>query len=158
MSRTEVQLQKLRAILDLPLQRRNRAERIAEAIRAEGGYRWVGLYDVDHVQKLVIVVGWSGPQAPAHPVFPTSQGITSRAIALRQTINVGDVTLDRHYLTALDGTRSELIVPVIEQGRVIGTIDVESEHADAFGPTAQLFLEWCAQALQDFWTRELATP
>jgi L-methionine (R)-S-oxide reductase len=36
---------------------------------------------------------------------------------------------------------------------VIGTIDVESEHLNAFDATEQEFLEECARWLADFWTR-----
>ena len=153
MTGMRVQLEQLRRILDLPLPRIEQAQRIAAAIRAEGAYRWVGLYDVDLVRGVVVNVAWSGPHAPAHLSFPVSRGISSRAISLGRTINVGDVTQDADYLTALDGTRSEIIVPVLDGGLVVGTIDVESEYPDGFGPTAQRFLEQCAQTLQAFWIR-----
>jgi GAF domain-containing protein len=67
---------------------------------------------------------------------------------------VGDVTNDSGYLTALDNTRAEIIVPVLDIAgdRVIGTIDVESEHLNAFDSTEQEFLEECARLLADFWT------
>ena len=103
---------------------------------------------------LVSNIAWSGPGAPAHPIFPVTKGLTARAIAGRKTINVGDVANDSGYLTALDNTRAEIIVPVLDIAgdRVIGTIDVESEHLNAFDSTEQEFLEECARLLADFWT------
>lgn len=151
MTGTVAQLQHLRDILEQPLSRQDRGQRIADAIRAEGDYRWVGLYDVDEARGSVSNIAWSGPQGPAHPVFSTSEGITSRVIALRHAVNIGDVRQDPDYLTALNGTRSELIVPVLHQGRVVGTIDVESQYPNDFGATAQRYLQYCAGALVGFW-------
>jgi putative methionine-R-sulfoxide reductase with GAF domain len=74
----------------------------------------------------------SGAGAPTHPVFPITKGLTSRAIADRKTVNVGDVANDPDYLTALATTRSEIIIPVLEDAgeRVVGTIDVESAEKE----------------------------
>jgi len=57
-------------------------------------------------------------------------------------------------LTALDGTRAEIIVPILDDigGHVIGTIDVESEHLNAFDSKAQALLEESANALRKFWS------
>jgi putative methionine-R-sulfoxide reductase with GAF domain len=69
-------------------------------------------------------------------------------------VNVGDVASDSNYLTALESTRSEIIIPVFDSvgDRVIGTIDVESERPNAFDADVQLLLEECAGILRTFWT------
>jgi L-methionine (R)-S-oxide reductase len=64
-----------------------RAHAVADAIRASGGYRWVGIYQVDETQASIL--GWSGPEAPSHPSFPLTQGLTGAAIKSRST-NVSD--------------------------------------------------------------------
>lgn len=130
-----------------------KAERIAGAIQEDGGYRWVGLYDVNFQLCLVSNIAWSGPSAPAYPAFPITKGLTSRVIAKGKTINIGDVSNDPSYLTALDGTRSEIIIPVLDddEGRVVGTIDVESERLHAFDSETQARLEECVRVLKGFW-------
>jgi GAF domain-containing protein len=144
---------RLRSILAQNLNRTAKAASIAEAIRVEGPYRWVGIYDVEIRRGMVSNIAWSGPSVPTHPAFPITKGLTSRAIADRKTINVGDVASDSGYLTALDSTRAEIIVPVLDNaGTVIGTIDVESEHLNAFDAATQVLLEECAHLLVDFWT------
>ena len=117
-------------------------------------YHWVGIYDVNIRSGTVANIAWSGPNAPAYPTFPTTKGLTSRAVTSRKTVNVGDVTLDSSYLTALDGTRAEIIVPILDDtgDHVIGTIDVESEHRDAFDSEAQAWLEGSANVLRKFWS------
>jgi L-methionine (R)-S-oxide reductase len=144
----------LQTILALNEDRITKAERIAEAIREAGTYRWVGIYDVNVRPGTVSNIAWSGPNAPAYPVFPITKGLTSRAIAARKTVNVGDVASDSSYLTALDSTRAEIIVPILDDtgDHVIGTIDVESEHLNAFDSKAQALLEESANVLTKFWT------
>jgi GAF domain-containing protein len=81
-----------------------------------------------------------------------TQGLTSRAISAKATVNVDNVAEDADYLTALATTRSEIIVPVIAMnGRVIGTLDVESEIPNAFDSETQKKLENCANLLSRFW-------
>jgi L-methionine (R)-S-oxide reductase len=125
-----------------------------EVIRKEGRYRWTGLYDVDIRLDIVSNIAWSGPAAPEYPVFSVTKGLTSRAIARKSTVNVGDVTNDSDYLAALATTRSEIIVPVldIQRDTVIGTLDVESEYPNAFDSSAQSLLEECAVVLSGFWS------
>jgi GAF domain-containing protein len=143
---------RLSDILTLNLDRAAKAKLIAEAIRLGGAYRWVGLYDVDHARALVSNIAWSGPSAPAYSTFPITKGLTSRAIAGNKTINIGEVASDPDYLAALGSTRSEIIIPVFDSsGVVIGTIDVESERPDAFGPLAQAWLESMVSQLVAFY-------
>jgi L-methionine (R)-S-oxide reductase len=128
---------------------------IADALRQKGGYRWTGLYDVDSQAGLVSNIAWSGTGAPQYPTFPITKGLTSRAIKEKKTINVGDVTKDPDYLTALMTTRSEIIIPVVDVSHdsVVGTIDVESELPNAFDSATQSELERCAIMLRLFWSR-----
>jgi len=146
-------LNRLREILSFPGDRGGKARRIAGAIREMGGYRWTGIYDVS--PEGIGVIAWSGPDAPAHPRFPTSQGLCGAAVLARSTIAVGDVTRDLRYLTTLGTTRSEIVVPILDPatGQVVGLLDVESDLVDAFGEEDRRCLEECAAALEPLWSR-----
>jgi putative methionine-R-sulfoxide reductase with GAF domain len=135
-------LEQIRTLLAQDVDRVSKARAITDAIRREGAYRWAGLYDVDIQEGVVSNIAWSGASAPEYPTFPLTKGLTSRAIAEKKTINVGDVANDPDYLTALITTRSEIIVPVLDSvgNRVLGTIDVESERPHAFDGVAQASL------------------
>jgi putative methionine-R-sulfoxide reductase with GAF domain len=124
---------------------------VADTIRHIGGYRWVGLYDVDHVAGMVRNVVFSGPEAPEYPQFPINKGLTGAAIAEKRTINVGDVAADARYLTAFGSTQAEIIVPIFANRKVIGTIDVASELLDAFNAERQALLERCADVVSPLW-------
>jgi L-methionine (R)-S-oxide reductase len=84
------------------------------------------------------------------------KGLTGAAIKQMKTINVGDVRKDARYITAFQSTNSEIIVPVLDPSgkRVLGTIDVESEEENAFGPQDQQMIEQCAQAALPLWLLE----
>lgn len=145
-------LREVRAIVTAATDRVVALAQIAERLRSAGKYRWVGLYDVDHAAGLVKNIVWSGPEAPSFPVFPLTKGLTGSAISFRKTVNVGDVAADPRYLTALGSTRSEIIVPVFDQpGKVVGTIDVESEYENAFNAETQSFLERCSDVVRPLW-------
>jgi GAF domain-containing protein len=129
--------------------RATRARRIVDEIRAFGRYRWVGVYDVD--EEAVTILGWSGGGAPAHPRFSRSDGLTGRAIARAAAVVVDDVASDPDYLEAFGDTRAETIVPVVVDGGVVGTIDVESDRPNAFRDRDRAFLDGCAAAAVALW-------
>jgi putative methionine-R-sulfoxide reductase with GAF domain len=149
-------LDELKGILRQAGSREARAKRIAEVIRASGPYRWVGIYDVNIAGGLVSNLAWSGLGAPAYPTFPITKGLTSRAIASRKAINVGNVANESAYLTALGSTQSEIIVPILDNmgQNVLGTIDIESEKRDAFDKETEQLLEQYAEVLRPLWATE----
>jgi L-methionine (R)-S-oxide reductase len=80
-------------------------------------------------------------------------GLTGSAIQGKSTVVVGDVRSDPRYLTAFGSTLSEIIIPILDprDSRVVGTIDVESERANAFSAADQETLEQCANAALALW-------
>jgi len=152
-------LTKIRALVSSSVDRAQRAQQLAAAIRSLGNYRWVGIYDVG--AELVSIVAWSGPDAPAYPSFPIREALTGSAIQQRSTVMVADVRKDSRYLTTFGATRSEIIVPIVvpivpiiggaPRQTVVGTIDVESERENAFSEKDQHMLEQCAQAAKPLW-------
>lgn len=64
---------------------------------------------------------------------------------------------DPRYLTTFGSTRSEVVVPIKrDDGRVVGTLDVEGEALDAFGSEECVLLERIADALAPLWQGERA--
>mgnify|MGYP000464240241 CR=1 FL=1 len=61
------------------------------------------------------------------------EGITGFAAATGKIINVGDVSKDERFVVSTGNTASELAVPVILNGVVVGVLDVESDRKYAFG-------------------------
>jgi L-methionine (R)-S-oxide reductase len=111
-------------------------------------YSWVGIYLVDCAD---LVLGpWQGPQATEHVRIPVGQGICGAAAATGRTEVVDDVNGDPRYLACFPSTRSEIVVPIAHEGRVVGEIDIDSDRPAAFGQADRAFLEQVAQLIAPF--------
>ncbi|MGH9706736.1 MAG: SpoIIE family protein phosphatase [Candidatus Acidiferrales bacterium] len=75
------------------------------------------------------------------------EGIIGAAAATGQAIRVGDVRADPRYLSALEDVRSELAVPLVVRGRVVGVLDIESKEPDYFTPDQQHVLSLLASRI-----------
>jgi GAF domain-containing protein len=139
----------LRTVLRGPLDRIAKARALAEALRIARGYHWVGIYDVTltHIQA----IAWTGPVAPAFPIFHISQGLNGAAVASRHPVVVQDVSKDPRWLTTFGTSRAEAIFPVMVRGTILGTIDVESDRVGAFTRVDEEFLATAAKVIQPLW-------
>jgi phosphoserine phosphatase RsbU/P len=65
-------------------------------------------------------------------VVPLNEGITGTAAATRTPVLVDDVTQDPRYLNALDAVRSELAVPMMARGKLVGVLDLQSTRVKTY--------------------------
>lgn len=65
-------------------------------------------------------------------VIPLNEGIVGAAAAKREPVLAADVRDDPRYLNALDAVRSELAVPMMARGRLVGVLDVQSTEPGAY--------------------------
>ncbi|HUL33823.1 MAG TPA: GAF domain-containing SpoIIE family protein phosphatase [Candidatus Eisenbacteria bacterium] len=79
---------------------------------------------------------------PSRFQMPLHQGITGTAAAERRTIRVVDVRLDPRYVACGNEVevRSELVVPLLLQDRLVGVLDLESTVPHAFSPEHERLL------------------
>jgi L-methionine (R)-S-oxide reductase len=134
--------------------RKEKARLIAETIRTEKKYSWVGLYDVKDSE--ISIISCAGRTEPVFTSFPKDKGLNGKSAMLKQTIVVNDINEDDDYLLTFSDTKSEIIVPVFAENAetVAGTIDAESEVKNAFGREDAGFLEECAKAIQSLWSNK----
>jgi putative methionine-R-sulfoxide reductase with GAF domain len=108
-------------------------------------YSWVGIYLVEGDD---LVLGpWKGPEATEHVRIPVGQGVCGAAAASGRTEVVDDVNADPRYLACFPSTRSEIVVPIARDGRVVGEIDIDSDSPAAFGDADREFLERVAELI-----------
>lgn len=108
-------------------------------------YDWIGIYWVEGSD---LVLGpWIGPEATEHTRIPIGTGICGAAAASGQTEIIDDVDADERYLACFSTTRSEIVVPILAEGTVVGEIDVDGSDLAAFDETDRLFLEEIAALL-----------
>lgn len=122
---------------------KSRIKQVAEMIRDARDYRWVGIYKVNK-QEFVALTG-TGNEPPAYPRFPITQGLCGAVLESGKPIVVGDVRKDPRYLPTFHTTRSEIIVPMVnDDKKTLGMLDAESEKMNAFGDEDREFLERAA--------------
>jgi sigma-B regulation protein RsbU (phosphoserine phosphatase) len=69
-----------------------------------------------------------------HMRIPMGRGVVGQVALTRQPILLNDVTTSPIYFSVNPDVRSELAVPLIAKNRLIGVMDLESEHAGYFQP------------------------
>ncbi|MEZ5399263.1 MAG: GAF domain-containing SpoIIE family protein phosphatase [Bryobacteraceae bacterium] len=76
-------------------------------------------------------VGYN-PDSLKDLVIPLDEGLTGVAASARMPIVEGDVRSHPHYLPGLDAVQSEMAIPMIARGKLVGVIDVQSTSRNAF--------------------------
>ena len=120
-------------------------ERVVEILKREmPHYTWVGIYLLEGDE---LVLGpFLGKPSP-HTRIPIGSGICGAAARERETIIVDDVNADSRYLACSLETKSEIVVPIMNGGTVLGEIDIDSDRPAAFGPEDRKLLESVASLL-----------
>ncbi len=65
-------------------------------------------------------------------VIALGEGVTGLAGSQRQPMLVPDVRKEAAYLNALDAVRSELAVPMVARGNLVGVIDLQSTRLNSY--------------------------
>jgi L-methionine (R)-S-oxide reductase len=113
-------------------------------------YSWVGIYVVDGND--LVLDAWAGPSATEHVRIPIGKGVCGFAAKAGRTEIVSDVSKDPRYLQCFLSTKSEIVVPILSQGKVVGEIDIDSDQLDAFSSVDREFLEAVARKTSGLWS------
>jgi GAF domain-containing protein len=109
---------------------------------------WVGFYLVPEDQNEVM---WLGPfqGLPACTEIPFSKGVCGAAATQKKTMRVADVDQFPGHIVCDSRSRSEVVVPLIKNKKVIGVLDVDSASVDRFSDDDQLFFEKLVSVLMN---------
>jgi sigma-B regulation protein RsbU (phosphoserine phosphatase) len=123
------------SILDLdPL-----LERIGELLRRIIDYQMFSILLVnerEQVLEIQYAVRFGHPVAPSETV-PLDRGLVGTAVRERRLIYSGDVRKDARYYMVNPETRSEMAVPLLYKGKVIGVLDLEHVKVNYFNEDHQ---------------------
>ncbi|AZC27793.1 MULTISPECIES: GAF domain-containing protein [Pseudomonas] len=106
---------------------------------------WAGFY-LNRNQELVL-----GPfQGQIACVrIPFGRGVCGTAAATLQTQRVEDVHAFAGHIACDSASNSELVVPLVKEGRLIGVLDLDSPKLARFGAEDQAGIERLAQIFLD---------
>lgn len=102
-----------------------------------GDLNWAGFY-LNKGEQLVL-----GPfQGKVACVrIPFGQGVCGAAASSRQTQRVEDVHAFPGHIACDSASNSELVVPLVKDGRLIGVLDLDSPSTARFSPDDQVGVE-----------------
>ena len=69
------------------------------------------------------------------------KGVCGESAASRQTVIVGDVKTYPNYISCDSSARSEIVVPMVKEGRLLGVLDLDSSLVEDYDEMDQKYLE-----------------
>ena len=134
------------------LDRRRLLAKIAEMLRRLVGYDVLAVMSWD--PDRLVLEPWlalyrDGTEVGRLEPVPLGQGLCGTAAALRQPIRVPNVDIDPRYVRCSYAipVRSELVVPLLVEDRLLGVIDLESSTYDAFSARDEALLSTLASSI-----------
>jgi sigma-B regulation protein RsbU (phosphoserine phosphatase) len=108
--------------------------RAAEQVKRVIDYQILSIMLYDEEQKVFRhrVDVKHGQRVQGKMRVAASEGIVGAAAELKAPVLVPDVTVDPRYLMVNPETRSELAIPMLHKGKVIGVLDLESPQPNNF--------------------------
>lgn len=117
---------------------------VVAALKEQFKWWWVGFYLVKNNE--LVLAPFQGPVACTRIAF--GRGVCGAAWKEAATLIVPDVEQFPGHIACSSFSKSEIVIPVIRNGEVIGVLDVDSEHHNYFDTTDQKYLEAIVAALE----------
>jgi L-methionine (R)-S-oxide reductase len=113
----------------------------AAALRQAFGFFWVGFYLVKNDE---LVLGpFQGPIACTR--IRKGKGVCGSSWAQGQTLLVPDVEQFPGHIACSSESKSEIVVPILQDGQVVAVLDVDSDQLNDFDQDDQAALEQMMQ-------------
>ncbi|HEX4378517.1 MAG TPA: GAF domain-containing protein [Candidatus Acidoferrum sp.] len=110
-------------------------------------YNWVGFYVIDPADPNYLVIGPFAGSFTPNTRIALGKGLCGAAAASGKVVVVDDVTKDPRYLAGSSMVKSEVVVPIFANKKVVGELDAESYFANTFVESERKFVEACAQVV-----------
>ncbi|MES2430321.1 MAG: GAF domain-containing protein [Bacteroidota bacterium] len=110
---------------------------ITAGLKQQFNWLWVGFYLVKEDE---LVLGpFQGPIACTRIRY--GKGVCGTSWQKAVTLIVEDVEKFPGHIACSSLSRSEIVIPIIRNGKVVGVLDVDSEHLNYFDETDKKYLE-----------------
>lgn len=110
---------------------------ICAALKEQFNFFWVGFYMIKDDE---LVLGpFQGPVACTR--IKIGKGVCGSAWEQKKTIIVPDVDLFPGHIACSSASKSEIVIPIIRNGNVIGVLDVDSVELNSFDETDSDYLQ-----------------
>ena len=116
----------------------------AAALKEQFGWFWVGFYLVK--EEELVLGPFQGPVACTR--IKKGRGVCGSSWAEAKTLIVPDVEKFPGHIACSSLSKSEIVVPLMVNGKVVGVLDVDSAELDQFDTIDQQYLEQIVDLLQ----------
>ena len=110
---------------------------VAAMIHHTFGFWWTGFYRV--VGEELVLGPFQGPLACSRIAY--GRGVCGTAWKEEHTQVVPDVEQFPGHIACSSASKSEIVVPLLKDGKVTAVLDIDSEHLATFDETDRQWLE-----------------
>lgn len=110
---------------------------IAAALKEQFNWFWVGFYLVKNDE--LVLAPFQGPVACTR--IKKGRGVCGTSWQQQKTLIVPDVEKFPGHIACSSLSRSEIVIPVYDDDKIVGVLDVDSEHLNHFDDVDQQYLE-----------------
>ena len=119
-----------------------RLKEVCELLQSSVGYYdWVGFYFANEAEQTLHLKAFAG-EPTDQTVIPFGKGICGQVAVSNKNFVVPDVKAQDNYIACSITVKSEIVIPLFNDGKNIGQIDIDSHVEDPFSPEDERFLEW----------------
>lgn len=116
---------------------------VATMIHYTFGFWWTGFYRV--IGEELVLGPFQGPLACSRIAY--GRGVCGTAWKEQRTQVVPDVEQFPGHIACSSASKSEIVVPLQKDGKVVAVLDIDSEHLATFDETDRQWLEKIAELL-----------
>jgi len=143
-------LERIREIVNSSLERDEKLRSICKLLRENfSHFNWVGFYLVDEVKGDELILGPFEGESTEHVRIPFGRGVCGQAAQTKKTFLVQDVSKETNYLACSPKVKSEIVVPILKDGELVGELDIDSYRLSAFTEEDREFLEKVCEILSN---------
>jgi L-methionine (R)-S-oxide reductase len=106
------------------------------ALKEAFDFFWVGFYLVKNDE--LVLAPFQGPIACTR--IQKGKGVCGKSWELGETISVEDVEKFEGHIACSALSKSEIVIPILQQGIVIGVLDIDSTTLSAFDSIDSIYL------------------
>ena len=110
---------------------------VAAALKQTFNFFWVGFYIVK--DDMLVLAPFQGPIACTRIRY--GKGVCGTAWKEAATQIVPDIDLFPGHIACNSDSKSEIVVPVIRDGKVVAVLDIDSDELNSFDETDAVYLE-----------------
>ncbi|MBP3324568.1 MAG: GAF domain-containing protein [Clostridia bacterium] len=110
------------------------------------GTNWVGFYLFK--ENMLVLGPFQGK--PACIRIPLNKGVCGAAASKKETVLVPDVHKFPGHIACDSASRSEIVIPILKDGKLFGVLDMDSPELEYFKESDREILESTVKAIEKF--------